>query len=662
MCGIVGALDLRGRRSFDPVRLARMAASIRHRGPDDAYSYQAPGIAMATQRLAIQDVAAGRQPLTDPHGRVVASQNGELFNAPTLRAELEREGHSFRTRCDTELWPSLFLSSQTDAFVRANGQFAVALWDRRDRTLYLARDRVGICPLYYTVADGFFLWASEIKALLASGLVRAEADRLGIDLVFTLFAAGTQRTAFRNISSLWPGHYLCVRDGEPSIRRYWDLSFPDRGDERRGNVGRLTDELLSVVENAVSRRFASDGAVATYLSGGLDSSLILSMVKRLRPRHTQHSFSIGFDGSGPDERPRTEKTAALLGAALHTTVPSGREILDALPRVIHGVEGPIMDTANACMLLLAEQVAASGFKVALTGEGADEAMGGYVWHKTAKILRSLSQVHPGLPAWIRRKASDWAAFGTPTSTLSALLGNLQPSLLDVYEPLARARFLLYSDEMANAVRAHDPFAELDVSADNMKRWDPLHQSLYLEYKLMLPGHLLLGKGDRVAMHSSVETRYPFLDEEFVAFCSQLAPEYKLRGFTEKWLLRQVAARVLPIGIGQPPKGMFKANSLCQLFPQPSWIDQLIHPDSLGKTGYFSVGKIAHERALQTKLPAFHPRRFLVDGSFTAVVMTQLWHHLFLGGGLCDLPPFSVPESPLLPCFSDAGIEHANGTN
>ncbi len=658
MCGIVGAVDLAGVRSFPITRLTKMAASIRHRGPDDAFGFSEKGIAMATQRLAIQDVAAGRQPLADPRGQVVVSQNGELFNADALRCDLQRAGHSFATHCDTEVWPALYLSFGTDCFVRANGQFAVALWDSRDRTLLLARDRIGICPLYYTVADGYLLWASEIKALLASGMVNAEVDREGIDLIFTLFAAGTKRTAFRNISSLWPGHFLRVRDGALSIHRYWDLDFPSQGEERTDREDRLTDELSACVERAVSRRFASDGPVATYLSSGLDSTLIVAMAKRLRPRDTLHSFTVGFDGAGPDERSKTQRTASLLGVSLSTLIPSETDILNALPQLALAVEGPIMDMANACLLLLAQKVSERGHKVVLTGEGADEALGGYVWHKSAKVLSALSRFHPDLPSWIRTAVSDWAVPGTPSSSLGDHFGSLRPSLLDLYAPLSRARHLLYSDAMTDSLRAHNPFADLDIVVDKMRRWDPLHRSLYLEYKLMLPGHLLLGKGDRVAMNAGVEARYPFLDEEFIALTSQLAPSYKLRGFTEKWLLRRVAERVLPSQISRPTKTMFKANSLCLLHPKPRWIDQLLHHESLRQTGYFSIEKIERERRLQQKLPALHPRRFVVDGSFTAVVMTQLWHHLFLGGGLCELPTFAAAESPDLPFFSLAGISNA----
>ena len=659
MCGIVGAHDLREQRTLSGERLWRMAASLQHRGPDDCFAWAAKGIAMATQRLSIQDIEHGRQPLSDVSGRVWASQNGEIFNASELRSELTSQGHRFRSHCDTEIWPALYVAKGVDAFEQVRGQFAVAIWDSTDRTLLLARDRIGICPLYYTVANGMLLWSSEIKGLLASGLISAEADLAGLDHVFSLFAAGTQRTAFRNIYSLWPGHYVRVQRGALRVHRYWDLNFPKAGEERVvESESRLVDELSACLSTAVSRRFASDGPVASYLSGGLDSTLIVGMARALRPSQSIAAFSVGFDGAGPDERPRSVRSAALLGTELDVLIPTPLQILQTLPRVITAVEGPIMDTANACLLLLAERVAARGFKVVLTGEGADEAMGGYVWHKTARLLQALAGLHRSIPDWLRSGLSWLATPGTPQPVFGNHFGALRPSLLDLYEPLSRARWLLYSDAMAEAVRDHNPFSELDILPDRMKHWAPLHQSLYLEYKLMLPGHLLLGKGDRVSMHSGVEARYPFLDEDFVSFASNLSPRYKLRGLREKWLLRELAARVLPKEIADPPKSMFKANPLCLLGPTPRWIDQLVSPESLQRTGYFSVQKVHHEQSLQRLLPASVPRRFVVDGSYTTMVMTQLWHHLFLGGGLCELPSWSAPHPQPDHPFLFIGQSHA----
>ncbi|WP_437800951.1 asparagine synthase (glutamine-hydrolyzing) [Sorangium sp. So ce693] len=643
MCGIVGALDLAGRRTFDPARLDRMAASVRHRGPDEGASFSAPGIAMATRRLAVVDVAGGRQPMADAGGRVWVSYNGELFNHAELRRELAARGHAQRTRCDTELWPGLYLDAGEGAFSRARGQFAVALWDREARTLLLGRDRIGICPLHYAVADGWLLWASEIKAILASGLVRPEADPAGIDHVFSLFAAGTQRTCFRGVRSIWPGHYLRAQGGAVEQRRYWDLDFPAQGEERRvASLDALIEETRACLRDAVQRRLVSDGPVATYLSGGLDSTLVLGLAREARGDAPIASFTVGFDGAGPDERRRATRSAARLGARLETLVPSPAEIIETLPRVVEAAEGPVMDTADGCVLLLAERAARRGFKVVLTGEGADEAMGGYVWHKTHRAMERLARVHPALPRAIRRTLAELAAPGTPAPTFQDHFGDVRPSLLDLYEPLSRARWLFYSDTMAERVAGHDPFSELDIAPARMRRWDPLNRSLYVEYKLMLAGHLLVGKGDRAAMRSGVEHRYPFLDEAFVELSSGLSPAYKLRGLREKWLLREVARRVLPRDVADPPKGMFKAHALCALGPQPRWIAQLVSPESLRKTGYFSPAKVAREQRFQRILPALAPRRIVADGSYTAVVTTQLWHHLFLGGGLCELPAWSPP--------------------
>jgi asparagine synthase (glutamine-hydrolysing) len=316
MCGICGAFDLVGRRSFDRQALVRMAHSLRHRGPDDAYSFLRPGIALATQRLALVDPQHGRQPLSDPCEHIVVSQNGELFNTPELRTELMKKGYSFRTRCDTEIWPSLFLSEHTNAFQRAHGQFAVALWDSRSHELFLARDRIGICPLYYTISDGFLLWASEIKALLASGLVTPSVDLCGIDQVFSLFAAGTRRTAFRNVFSLWPGHYLHAKTGQHTLHRYWDLTFPNQGDERQGTDSTLAEELAECLTQAVAKRLPSDVPIANLLSGGLDSTLLTKITCDLLPKQKTTCFTVGFQEAHFDESTRTKTHAAMLGVPL----------------------------------------------------------------------------------------------------------------------------------------------------------------------------------------------------------------------------------------------------------------------------------------------------------------------------------------------------------
>ena len=229
MCGIAGAVDLRGSREFSTRRLLAMTAAIAHRGPDDEQVHIEPGVALGARRLSIIDLAGGRQPLANEDGSIWVAFNGELFEYPELRQDLLARGHRLATRCDTEAWVHLYEDLREGMFVRARGQFAVSLWDRTSRTLILGRDRVGICPLHYTEVDGWLLWGSEIKALLASAMVRAQPDVRGIDHLFTFFCAGTTRTFFEGIHSLPPGHFLKVRDGRVTKHKYWDLDFPDAG-------------------------------------------------------------------------------------------------------------------------------------------------------------------------------------------------------------------------------------------------------------------------------------------------------------------------------------------------------------------------------------------------------------------------------------------------
>jgi len=629
MCGIVGALDLREQREFPEQRLSRMLGSVRHRGPDDRHVFQAPGIALGCQRLAILDPERGRQPLSDPSGRVWVAFNGELFNDAELKSELAKRGHRLSGHGDTQLWPALYLERGVELFERAEGQFATAIWDCDERRLLLGRDRFGICPLFYAKADGWLLFASEIKALLAAGLLEPRPDRKGVDAMFCAFAAGPRRTCFEGVNALAPGHFLEVTAGSLRERRYWELAFPNAGEERRDAEDRLLDELESIVESAVARRRSADAQVASYLSGGIDSALVAATARKVGPSALP-AFSIGFDSSGPDERARSSLAAKLLELPLETLVPSAEEIVNAVPESVRAAESPILDMANPCLLLLARRVHERGYKVVLTGEGADEAMAGYVWHRAARFMS-------GRPArLIVRCLSSLLAPGTPASAAAepAAPGAAQ---LAMYGALARVRAYFYSAEMTSALSEHDALSELDLDPERLRRLHPLNQALYVEYKAMLPGHLLLGKGDRVGMHSSVENRYPFLDEAFVRFCASLDPKYKLRNGQGKWLLRRLAKRVLPPPLANHPKTMFKAHSLCNLNAKPRFLEQLTCAESLRKTGYFSVEGVQHEQRLQRLLPSFAPRRFAADAAYTAVVTTQLWHHLFLGGGLCELP-------------------------
>jgi asparagine synthase (glutamine-hydrolysing) len=640
MCGIAGAVDLKGTREFPPDRLLAMTGAIAHRGPDDEQTHREPGVALGARRLAIIDLSGGRQPLSNEDGSIWVAFNGELFEYPELRQRLLSRGHRLATRCDTEAWVHLYEDRGEAMFDDARGQFAVSLWDRGERTLILGRDRVGICPLYYTEVDGWLLWASEIKALLASGMVAARPDPRGIDHLFTFFCAGTTRTFFDGIVSLPPGHFLRVRDGRVSKHCYWDLDFPDAGSERRmDDPTPMIEELEGLMMQAVERRLRSDVPVVSYISGGLDSTVVLGCCSRQRGEPIP-AFTIGFDRAGPDERSHATEAASVLGSPLTTVTMDRPGLANAYPELIRAAEGPVLDTSCAALLRLAQSVHQQGYKVALTGEGSDEALAGYAWYKAQAIRDAVTGKigHAG-PKVLRRLVMGAAAGGRPLLPLDQAIAGVRPAQQELFEFVCQAKPTVYSAAMWDRLGDHNPYDDLDITNARIGRWHPLNQSLYVGYKVMLAGLLMIAKGDRIAMNASVETRYPFLDDDVIAFCAGIAPEYKLRGRTEKWILRQVAARILPERIARRPKTMFRASmSGTFLGPgRPGWVDQLLSPESLKATGYFDADAILRQRAWQVRIPRITPARFVFDVALTCVVSTQLWHHLFCGGGLCDLP-------------------------
>jgi asparagine synthase (glutamine-hydrolysing) len=645
MCGIAGAFDLNGTRDFPTRRLLAMTGAIAHRGPDDEHVHIEPGVALGARRLSIIDIAGGRQPIANEDGAIWVAFNGELFEYPELRRGLLSAGHHLETRCDTEAWVHLYEDHGEGMFAKARGQFAVSLWDQKNRTLILGRDRVGICPLYYAQAGGWLLWGSEIKALLASGMVAARPDPKGVDHLFTFFCAGTTRTFFEGVSSLPPGHFLKVRDGRISLHRYWDLDFPDAGSERRLDYpAPLVEELEALLEQAIERRLRSDVPVVSYLSGGLDSTVVLGFCSRQRGEPIP-AFTVGLDNAGPDERAHSTEAARVLGSPLTTIAIDKAAIASTFPDLIRAAEGPVLDTSCAALLRLAQSVHAQGYKVALTGEGADEALAGYIWYKTQVVRDGIARRLGTGPIRLFRNLLLRSISGRRLQLPpEGAVRGVRPAQQDLFEIISQAKPGLYSREMWDRLGDHDPYDDLDITNPNITRWHPLNQSLYVGYKVMLAGLLMISKGDRIAMNASVETRYPFLDDDVISFSAGIAPEYKMRGLTEKWILRQVARRILPAAIADRPKTMFRACMSSSFLGRnrPQWVDQLLSPESLRATGYFDPAGLARQRAWQTRIPRITPARGAFDVGLTCAVSTQLWHHIYCGGGLCDLPTWQPP--------------------
>jgi asparagine synthase (glutamine-hydrolysing) len=652
MCGIAGIIDLTGRRPLPEGILVSMANALIHRGPDEDGYLEKPGLGLASRRLSIIGLSDGRQPISNEDHSVTVVYNGELFDYPEMRADLEQRGHRFATHCDTEIIPHLWEDLGEGMFERLRGQFALALWDEHRQRLLLARDRFGICPLHWsrqrTPTGEWLLFASEIKGLLASGLVEPRPDPRGINQVFSFFALPGPTTCFQGVQSLLPGHYLTIQLGRPgetakvTDRVYWEIDFPNRGEEDPGrDPTQLVDEFEAVLLHAVERRLRADVPVVSYLSGGVDSSIVVALASHVRGEPIP-MFTIQIKDPKLDEASEAEQVARHLGASPIVVGCGPEEILNTYPRLIQVAEGPVTDTSCTGLLLLAREVHARGYKVAQTGEGSDEWLAGYPWYKTHRLLGFLDFI-PGLPLSQLARRAYLRLIGAPRFAWSQARRTQQTTggknpWTDIYGLMSLNKLRFFSASMRESLEHHYPYEDLQPNLERIRRWHPLNRALYLGARIHLPGLLLNAKGDRVAMNSSVETRYPFLDEDVFAFLARLHPRWKLRGFQDKYLLRLLAERWLPRRIAWRPKAMFMAPFDSFHGEQaPAFVDQLLSAESLRKTGYFEPAAVHHWRQAFRTLRSGSAHRASIEMGLVGVVATQLWHHTFIDASLADLP-------------------------
>jgi asparagine synthase (glutamine-hydrolysing) len=629
--------------------LTAMVAALYHRGPDDDGFLERDGIAIANRRLSIVGLGDGKQPISNEDRSVWVVFNGELFDYPEMKAALEAKGHQFRTHTDTELLPHLWEEYGDGMFEHVRGQFAFCLWDTKKNVLVLARDRVGICPLFYTVrrdGDGWqLLFASEIKGILASGVVPARPDRRGLNHIFTFFAAPGPVTCFEGIRQLLPGQYLRIplgpdtRPDHVQPRFYWQIDFPDRGHEEDGDTKQIVDRFESVLMAAIEKRLRADVPVVSYLSGGVDSSQVVAMACKALGRAIP-TFTISITDPSLNEESQAALVAKQVGSDSIVVPFGGPEVMATYPELIRTAEVPVIDTACAALLELAKSVHANGFKVALTGEGSDEYLAGYPWFKLHRVM-SVLDVIPGLSQRVRRGALRLN--GLPRFPWDIVERNVKAvggynAWLDVYGLMSLSRLMFYSDEMKAEVGDHVAYEDLQLDTTRMARWHPLNRSLALGSRVMLAGMLLSSKGDRVAMHSSVETRYPFLDEDVIAFTARLHPRWKLHGLTDKYVLRLLAERWLPKSIAWRKKAMFRAPmDAFHLENAPPFVDQLLSEDALRKTGYFDAASVKHWRAKLPTMRSGGAARTAVEMGLVGVMATQLWHQVFIDSSLADVP-------------------------
>lgn len=646
MCGIAGLIDLTGKRQPDPAVLQSMAQALWHRGPDDEGYLFRPGFGFANRRLSIVGLGDGSQPIFNEDRTVAVVYNGELFDYPERKAELEAKGHVFRTHTDTELIVHLYEEHGEDVFEQLRGQFAVALVDVSRRTILLARDRVGICPLHWSRQGDWLYFGSEIKAILASGEVPARPDPRGLDQLMTFFAMGTRRTMFDGVQSLLPGHYLRIsfrRDGQPAEiveRQYWDLDFPDAGSEENpGDVTSLIDEFEATFRRAVEIRLRADVPVVGYLSGGVDSAYVHATASSLRGSPIP-SFTIQVPGKGLDETSDALFTARAIGSRPTILRSDSTVIANTYPQLIASADCPVIDTSCAALWRLSQEVHDQGYKVALTGEGSDEAFAGYIWFKLRKLFSVMDAGGTKLSdSVLRLVRMGWAPHmsNARLKRIDARMGRVHAQTV-LYHLVAQSRDRYFSAAIKDELRDYLAYEDVPIDAERISRWDPLSQSLYYGYKVHLPGLLLNHKGDRVAMANGVETRYPFLDENVIDFAARLHPTWKLHGLMrDKHLLRHAASRLLPKEAAFRKKGMFRAPLAESFFVDPpQYVRQLMSPEALARTGYFDPQAVLSDYDAIAAGKGGKINVFLKMG-LTGVLSTQLWHHLYMGGGLCELP-------------------------
>lgn len=632
MCGIAGYHG--GHFSADQGAdyLSRMVAALRHRGPDGEGVLVRGETGLAHTRLSIVGLADGAQPMVSDDTALAVSFNGEIFNYVELRDDLKARGHRFRTTSDTEVLLKAYEAKGADCLADFNGDFAFALHDARNGTLLLARDRMGVRPLFYTEHAGALFFASEIKALLALPGMTAEIDPFALDQIFTLWCPLPPRTAYRGIYELPPGHLMLVRGGARTIRPWWQLTYPDHADVPPARpMGEQVEELRALLSDATRIRLRADVPVGAYLSGGLDSSLISALAARTVTNGLR-TFSLTFRSEEHDESDWQRRMAATLDAEADSVECTTAAIAAGLPAAMRHIECPILRTAPVPLHKLAARVRERGMKVVLTGEGADEIFAGYDLFREARVRRFcgrqpgsarrprlFQRLYPYLPG-LQQQSPDYLArfFAFGAEAHDDPIYSHRPR----FRSTAAAK-LFFSPDLKNTLGDYDAAADLAARLPaDFGRWHALHQAQYLETAFLLPGYILSSQGDRVMMANAVEGRFPFLDPRVVAFAANLPPETKLRGLREKHILKEAARGLVPEAIINRPKQPYRApDSESFTAPgTPAYLDDVLSPTRLTESGLFdgpTVGK------LKGKVLKGQASGFRDNAAFIGILSTQL---------------------------------------
>jgi len=546
MCGICGKLNFDQKKAVDHGLLKNMAAAMQHRGPDDEGFYLEGQIGLAHKRLSIIDLATGKQPISNENGKIWVVFNGEIYNYQQLRETLIKKGHRFKTKTDTEVIVHCYEEYGRECLSQLRGMFAFAIWNAERKELFLARDRVGIKPLYYSILKDSFLFGSEIKAILCDGTVPRDLDFPAINRFLNYLYLPGEKTLFKSVQKLPPAHYLQVKEGRVETHRYWDLKFSDLGN---GNIDFSTakEQLLNLLRETVRLHMISDVPVGFLLSGGVDSTGLLSLSLSETDKEIS-TFTIGFEGeSFADERPYARMAANRYGTKHYDLTINARDFADFLPKYVWHMEEPVCEPP-AVALYYISKLASQKVKVLISGEGGDEAFAGYQHYRNIVWLERIkTALGPlkGLGSLFVDKMSGFPGFhriGKFSPLMVLPFGEYYQGKTS-YPHRAFAKEYL-SNDFLDIVSKEDPLVRLAGLAENVPSKDVLGRMLYIDAMTWLPDDLLV-KADKMTMANSVELRVPLLDHQVLEFAASLPSRYKLHGFTTKFILKDTLKDFVP---------------------------------------------------------------------------------------------------------------------
>lgn len=581
MCGICGFIKFDKRASDeDKMIVGKMNEKLFHRGPDAQDTLIFDNVTLGFSRLSIIGLENGMQPLYNEDESIVLVCNGEVFNYIELREQLQSRGHVFKTNSDIEVIVHLYEEKGTEFLNELNGQFAFALYDKRKKMIFCARDQMGIIPFFYTQVNNKFIFGSEIKAILEHPDVVKDVDRVGLDQVMTFAGLVSPRTMFKDINSLENGHYILVDgDGHLTNYEYWDLEYPEGEIKMNGKPESwYIDELEERFESSIKLRLRSDVPSGLYLSGGLDSSMIAMKVNKLVPDVRKEAFSIDFIESQHSESFYQKLIAKESNFKLNQKTFLYEDISTRLQHSVYHSECPIKETYNTASLALSEKVRSNGIKVIQSGEGADEFFAGYVGYRFDKMRQM------GL---IQNETSM-----EEENLRNRLWGDdsffYERNFLEYDESKKR----LYSDDMIGSYDDINCLNHPLINIDKIKNRDVLNKRAYIDYKIRLVDHLVSDHGDRMALANSVEVRYPFLDKNLIEFSTSIPSELKLNDFTEKYILKKMGSRFMPKAVFEREKFHFIAPGSPYLLQKNiEYINDVLSYDTIKRQGFFNADEI-----------------------------------------------------------------------